>query len=225
MAAKGIKVLLADDHEIFRKGMSVLLEQIFESVQVLESPDLDHALDLASNTPEIDMILIDLNMPGMSGAESLISLRETFPQPKIAVISASEDRDDILGSLQAGVHGYIPKTLPKDEMGRALREIASGHIYVPSIVAAAPSLASRSPAQRGSDSGDPTDNTLPDLGRLTPRQRDVLRELGRGQATKEIARTLGLSEGTVKVHLAAIYRILGARNRTEAVVMAGRIVH
>ena len=146
-------------------------------------------------------------MPGMSGAESLAALRDGFPEAKVAVISAWEERSDILAALGAGVHGYIPKSLSSTQIATALQGILEGRIFVP------PAMGKREGAP-GEGSGGAFKL---DQDKLTLRQRDVLQELLKGQASKEIARTLDIAEGTVKIHLAAIYRALGVRTRAEAI--------
>jgi len=144
-------------------------------------------------------------MPGMSGAEALSALRDGFPEAKVAVVSALEGRAEIIAALGAGVHGYIPKSLPSAEIASAIRTVLDGGIYVP------PALGRRQaePAARASEALE--------ADKLTSRQKEVLAELLKGRASKEIARTLDIAEGTVKIHLAAIYRALGVRTRAEAI--------
>jgi DNA-binding NarL/FixJ family response regulator len=152
-----------------------------------------------------DLILVDLRMPGMSGVEALSALRDGFPEAKVAVVSALEGRDDIIAALAAGVQGYIPKSLPSAEIASAIRTILDGGIFVP------PALGRREsePVARSHEALK--------AEKLTSRQKDVLAELLKGRASKEIARTLNIAEGTVKIHLAAIYRALGVRTRAEAI--------
>jgi len=201
-----IRALIADDRELFRSGMKQLLVDVLGAVDVREAESMDRALEILTNEGAGDLVLVDWRMPGMSGAESLAALRDGFPEAKVAVISAWEDRSDILAALGAGVHGYIPKSLPSQQIAAALQGILDGRIFVP-------------PAM-GKREGAPADGSGPfklDLDKLTLRQRDVLYELLKGQASKEIARTLDIAEGTVKIHLAAIYRALGVRTRAEAI--------
>jgi DNA-binding NarL/FixJ family response regulator len=200
-----IRALVADDHELFRSGLKQLLVDVLGAAEVREAETLDQAIEMLTNDGAGDLVLVDLRMPGMNGAEALAALRDGFPDAKIAVVSAWEERSEILAALGAGVHGYIPKSLPSAEIAAALKSILEGRIYVPALIGrrepgapAAPSMAS------GQD-------------KLTGRQREVLHELLKGQASKEIARTLDIAEGTVKIHLAAIYRALGVRTRAEAI--------
>ncbi len=201
-----IRALIADDHELFRSGMKQLLVDVLHAQDVREADSMDRALEILTNEGGGDLVLVDWRMPGMSGAESLAALRDGFPEAKVAVISAWEERADILAALGAGVHGYIPKSLPSTQIAAALQGILDGQIFVP------PAMGKRESAGGESSAGFKLDQD-----KLTLRQRDVLQQLLKGQASKEIARTLDIAEGTVKIHLAAIYRALGVRTRAEAI--------
>ncbi|MBK6702744.1 MAG: response regulator transcription factor [Caulobacteraceae bacterium] len=202
-----IRALIADDHELFRSGMKQLLVDVLHAEDVREAESMDRALEILTAEGAGDLVLVDWRMPGMSGAESLAALRDGFPEAKVAVISAWEERSDILAALGAGVHGYIPKSLSSTQIATALQGILEGRIFVP------PAMGKREGAP-GEGSGGAFKL---DQDKLTLRQRDVLPELLKGQASKEIARTLDIAEGTVKIHLAAIYRALGVRTRAEAI--------
>jgi DNA-binding NarL/FixJ family response regulator len=201
-----IRALIADDHELFRSGMKQLLVDVLRVEDVREAETMDQALEILTNEGGGDLVLVDWRMPGMSGAESLAALRDGFPEAKVAVISAWEERADILAALGAGVHGYIPKSLPSAQIATALQGVLEGRIYVPAAIG----------KRDGGAEAGPGSVKL-DQDKLTLRQKDVLAELLKGQASKEIARTLDIAEGTVKIHLAAIYRALGVRTRAEAI--------
>lgn len=204
-----LRVLIADDHELFRSGLRQLLEDELNASEIREAETLEQALETLAADGAGDLILVDLNMPGMSGAEALGALRDGFPDSKVAVISAHEQRAEIFAALGAGVHGYIPKSLPSAEIAAAIRSILSGRIFVPSAIGKRDSSAPAEP---------PPAAPPRDVGeKLTARQSEVLVELLKGQASKEIARTLNIAEGTVKIHLAAIYRAIGVRTRAEAI--------
>lgn len=204
----GLKALVADDHELFRSGMKQLLVDVLNAEEVREAETLDQAIEILTNQGAGDLILVDLRMPGMSGAEALAALRDGFPEAKVAVVSAWEDRVDIINALSAGVHGYIPKSLPSAEIANALKSILEGRIFVPPALGRRDTATATQPALAGDASSS---------DKLTLRQREVLNELLKGMASKEIARTLDIAEGTVKIHLAAIYRALGVRTRAEAI--------
>lgn len=200
-----IRALIADDHELFRSGLKQLLLDVIGADEVREAENLDDAIEALTQGGAGDLVLVDLRMPGMNGAEALAALRDGFPSAKVAVVSAWEERAEILAALAAGVHGYIPKSLSAQQIADAINEVLSGRIYVPSA------LGRREP-------GAPVANATPAAGdKLTSRQKEVLEELLKGRASKEIARALDIAEGTVKIHLAAIYRTMGVRTRAEAI--------
>jgi DNA-binding NarL/FixJ family response regulator len=202
-----MRALVADDHELFRSGLRQLLIDALGAKEVREAETFDQAIDILTSEGAGDLVLVDLRMPGMNGAEALGALRDGFPDAKIAVVSAWEERAEILAALGAGVHGYIPKSLPSTEIAEALRSILEGRIYVPAAIGKREPGSSPMVLTSGADAQD----------KLTGRQKEVLNELLKGQASKEIARTLDIAEGTVKIHLAAIYRALGVRTRAEAI--------
>lgn len=197
--------LIADDHELFRDGLKLLLLDLLDVGAVIEAATLDEAIERLEEAEHVDLILVDLRMPGMAGVESLTALIDGFPESRIAVVSAWEERADIIAALQVGVHGYIPKSLTNPQLADAIKLVLSGGIYVPTSVGRREGPAPAGPAGAGGY-------------RFTQRQRDVIAELRKGRSSKEIARALSIAEGTVKIHLAAIYRQLGVRTRAEAIV-------
>lgn len=202
----GLSVLIADDHALFRSGLKQLLSDELGASTIREAATFDAAVEILTEEAH-DLVLVDLNMPGMSGAETLAALRDGFPEAKVAVVSATEERSEILAALAAGVHGFVPKSLPASEIASALKAVSEGRIFVPAAIGRRNAAAA--PART-----TPTSATVESL---TTRQRDVLGELVKGKASKEIARALEIAEGTVKIHLAAIYRTLGVRTRAEAI--------
>ena len=199
---------MADDHGLLRQGMRLLLDTTLPGCNVIEAATFDAALDALRAAPT-DMLLLDLDMPGMLGLASVHELRRLFPAVKIAVVSGSSEQQMIIDCLVAGVSGYVLKEVSVEEVAYAIRSIFEGWTYV------TPSLVHMIDSEGRA--------TLTRPARFTSRQLDVLRQLTLGRSNKEIARALSLSEGTVKIHLAAIFRLLGARNRTEAVVLAGQL--
>jgi len=203
--AKPSRVLVADDHELFRDAIKRLVSDSWPGVEIDEAGDLDGALEQLAGESAIDLVLIDLRMPGLSGPESLAALREGYPDSKIIVVSASESKEDILAALGAGVHGYVPKTLPSKSIRAAIESVLNGGVYVPAQVT---ERSAPQPARRAADGSQP---------HLTARQNEVLEALETGCSNKEIARKLSLTEGTVKIHLAAIYRQIAVKSRGEAI--------
>lgn len=204
--------VIADDHGMYRMGLSFTLKDRLGFDGVEEAASLDEALAKLGDAGDIALALFDLSMPGMQSAASLAAVRECYPDLPIAVVSGSENRADVLAALAAGVNGFVPKGLRDDDLVAALETILSGAIYVPSSLAQA---------------GGATEPAAPaaiDLARLTPRQRDVLGLLVEGRSNKEIARALDLGHGTVKIHLAAVFRHLGVSNRAAAAAVAAPLL-
>jgi len=207
-----MKILIGDDHVLFREGLRRLLEQLRDNATFAEASNFDELLDMAATKDEAyDLVLTDLRMPGWPGFSGIGMLRDRQPDAKVVVISASEAQSDVREALENGAAGYIPKSSSVKIMLSALDLIFSGGVYVPATVL----REGTEPDQRGGGSViPPTDPQLEQL--LTQRQREVLDRLREGKSNKQIAHELGLSEGTVKIHMTAIFKSLGVRNRTQA---------
>ena len=210
-----MKILIADDHELFREGLRHVLGQLEDNVQVVEAGDFSQAFVLAESHPDIDIVLLDLNMPGANWDEGLPRLRSTLPPDvPVVVLSAADDRRSVLQAVEMGAAGYIPKTSSSRVMLSALKLVLSGGVYLP------PALIERS-TPRGEGLNPAVVEQAMSI--LTPRQREVLGLLGEGKSNKEIARILELAEGTVKLHVTAILKALNVNNRTRAVVAAAQM--
>jgi DNA-binding NarL/FixJ family response regulator len=209
---------VADDDAYFRIAVSSILTRQLGFSDVEEAESLDEAVERLGENACISAALFDLSMPGMRTPSNLRAVRECFPKTHVAVISGSSARRDILLALEAGVHGYMLKSLSIAELTKALQIVFSGSIYVP------PSLADISTAGEPVLSQDETLSVEPMGGvtTLTPRQQDVLDLLVQGKTNKEIALALKLGEGTVKIHMAAIFRYFGVNNRAAAAVAGAR---
>ena len=210
-----MKILVADDHALFRDGLRYVLARLADSVEILEAKDGGEALALAAAQPDLDLVLLDLAMPGMDGFAGLRALRARIPSVPVVIVAASEESSDIRVALDGGAMGFIPKSSTSDVMLSALRLVLSGGVYLP------PALLNR--LSTGKGLARKAAPTLDALG-LTPRQHDVLRLLGQGKSNKEIAQTLALTEGTVKLHVSAILKTLDVDNRTQAVIAAARLL-
>ena len=204
-----MRVVLADDHELVRSGLRFHLERLATDVAIVEAATLDEAL-IAAKTAATDLIILDLAMPGMNGTAGLEQMRARHPNVPVVVLSGRTGREDIMGALNRGANGYLPKTLSGKAMLAALRLVLSGETFVPSIF-----MDERSRSGNRAESG-----AAPGMDALTERERDVLDFLCQGKANKEIARDLAIREVTVKVHVGNIMRKLGASNRTQAVRLA-----
>lgn len=206
-----MRILLADDHPLFREGVKPVLEKLDPDVVVLEAFDYPTAFDTMHEARDVDLVLMDLYMPGMSGIEGITRFRATFPDVPLVVLSASEQVEDIQRLLGAGALGYITKSSPSETILRALRLVLAGSVYVP------PGLFAET------EDGAPPPPVSSRYPALSYRQIQVLRELAKGQSNKQIGYALDVTEGTVKLHLAAIFRILKVNNRTEAVLVAQKM--
>ena len=208
-----LRLLLADDHEVVRIAMRYALGSLCESIVWLEAADAEQTLELLQQELALDLAIVDLSMPGVSGPtgiEWIRSLRAAYPLLPLLVISGNEDAAVVRSLIASGVAGFIPKSDPPAVILQAVRLVLAGGTYAPLRL-----------LSQGCASGpDRPGRTGPTVPGLTGRQRDVLGQLAHGYPNKRIARELQMSESTVKVHLLAIYRVLAVRNRTEAVIAA-----
>ena len=209
-----MKILIGDDHVLFREGLRRLLEQLRENATFAEASNFDELLDMAaSKDVAYDLVLTDLRMPGWPGFSGIGMLRERQPNAKVVVVSASEAQADVREALENGAAGYIPKASSHAIMMAALRLVLAGGVYLPPNTLSA-HVPSQEPASDGR-SGT--------FDHLTERQIETLRIAMQGKANKVIARELNISEATVKAHLSSVFRALGVKNRTEAVFAAAKI--
>ena len=211
MTTQGQTALVADDHELFGAAIAAILERDLGFKEVIGTRSFDEAFAALMQAPHIAFATFDMAMPGT--AERLADIRDAFPALRIAVVSASVSRDDRVRALACGVDGYVPKQLGMAELKAALRAIADGIVFMPTL----PDDAAE-PAEDGDGSAPVTGGLA-----LPPRQREVLRLLADGRSNKEIARRLNLAEGTVKLHLAGLFRKLGVRDRAGAAEAAARL--
>lgn len=202
-----MKILLADDHTLFREGMRLVLSRLGPDTTVVEAADHQALLELATAHPDANLALIDLGMPGADPFQALKQLLGRFPTLPVVVLSASEDPDHMRRALDLGVMGYIPKRETAEVMLHALRLVLAGGVYIPPLLV------------EGMHTGSVSRGATP----LTPRQGEVLGGMVAGKPNKEIGRELGMSEATVKAHVTAILRVLNVTNRTQAVSAAQRL--
>jgi len=216
-----MKILVVDDHALIREALKQLLQQLCENLIVFEAANCADAFRLASQHPDLGLILLDLQLPDRSGFDALAECRNTRPGVPIVVLSASEDRQDVMRALDGGAMGFIPKTHDSKVMLNALRVVLTGGVYLPAEIMNSTTDNSRTTSiaavHEGAGSISPAE-----IG-LTERQADVLALLIQGKPNKLICRELDLAEGTVKIHVTAILRALGVANRTQAVIAVGRL--
>jgi DNA-binding NarL/FixJ family response regulator len=207
-----MKILIADDHALFREGLRHVLALLADPTpEVVEAADFESAAAVAG-AGGIDLVLLDLGMPGGAWEDGLAAIKATLPpEVPVVILSASDDRRRVMAAVNAGAAGFIPKTSSSRVMLSALKLVLSGGVYLPpAMLDQAVDLAMDDHAAGG-------------IAGLTPRQREVLSLLGEGKSNKEIARVLQLAEGTVKLHVTAILKNLGVNNRTRAVVAASQL--
>lgn len=208
-------ILLVDDHTLFREALLHVLNQLDSQIVVLEAANAEEAAQLISHTRNLDLILLDIDLPGVDGLTALPELRELAPTVPIVVLSGSETSQHVKRAIDNGAVGYIPKSCSSHEMLAALRIVLQGDVYIPPRLLGKLGASALSPAP-------PFDDTPPQT-LLTSRQIEVLDLMAQGLPNKSIAKSLNVAEGTVKLHVAAILRALGARNRTQAVTEASRL--
>ncbi|WEX08951.1 response regulator transcription factor [Chelativorans sp. AA-79] len=205
----GYRFVVADDHPLFRGALQQALGGLGANCEILEAGDFADAKALISRDPDIDLMLLDLAMPGASGLTGLVALRGLCPAVPIVIVSAHDDPQTIRRALELGASGFISKSARMDEMRRAVQTVLDGGIYIPD----------------GVDLGEGRDEEelINRMRTLTPQQARVLSMLGEGLLNKQIAYELNVSEATVKAHVSAILQKLGVDSRTQAVICLSRI--
>lgn len=210
-----LKLLVVEDHALVREGLLGLLSQLEDDTVVKGVGDFDLALSLLDAEDDIDLLLLDLAMPGIDGFAGLDILRKAFPALPVVVVSAFDDAPTVTRVMNLGASGFIPKAYSGEALLSAVREVLEGNIFLPgesngarldSVAPIPPSKGSIQPMEIG----------------LTDRQSQVLALMVRGLSNRDIAEQLELSEGTVKIHATAVFKTLGVNSRTQAMVAVSR---
>ena len=204
-------ILVADDHPLFREALRGVVGRNIPDADLHEADNAEGLYAMADAHPDADLLLLDLNMPGAQGFSALVHLRGLHPQRPVVMGSAREEPAVVRRALDHGAMGFIPKASDAELLGAALLRVLDGDRFVPDIAGSAP--------QTGQDEQE----VAARVRELTPQQFRVLQMLGSGKLNKQIGYELGVSEATVKAHMSAILRKLGASNRTQAVLLAGRL--
>ncbi len=215
-----MKVLIADDHELFLQGLELVLKTHFEDISITAVKDYTELFEAIENN-SYNLVITDLAMPGANSMDGIIKMHELLKDTPIIVISAVFDREIVQKTIEIGVSGYIPKSSPNDLMLSAIHLVMAGGVYIPRELLDEASLdteLSRT-IQSLKDFSSPN-NIMTKDKKLTPRQIDVIKGIAKGLPNKLIAYELGLTEGTVKVHMTVILKTLGVTNRTAAVMEA-----
>ncbi len=197
-----MKILIVDDHPLFRAGFHAVLEQSGLNVGILSVPAVNEALNVMSRDPEIALVLLDVHLRESDGFDAVASIGKRFPATACIMISGDEREGLAARAIAAGASGFIPKSFTADQMVSAIKKVLAGEIFVP-------------PQQIAS--------MVPATGGLTLRQLEVVGMLGRGFSNKEIAQALSVAERTVKAHVTAVFEALNVKNRTQAVLAAQRL--
>ena len=203
------RLLIADDHPLFRGALREAVNGLLDRVDVAEAGSFEEITDILERGGEVDLILLDLRMPGVRGFSGLMYLRAQYPQLPIVVVSGNDDPEVIRRCIEFGASGFIPKTLGIEAMRQAVARVLEGGVWTPPDV----------DLQGTPDGGA----MIARLATLTPQQVRVLMMLSGGLLNKQIAHELGVSEATVKAHVSAILQKLGVESRTQAVIAAGKI--
>lgn len=194
-----MKILVVDDHPVYRDGLATLLPQIFADARVVQAADALGAFDELLRAPDCDLVLLDLSIPGLGGLQALQQLRSLHPAVPVVVVSAADDAATARACIDAGASGYIPKSARREILAAALAVIADGGVYLPPVLRIAGAASAKG---------------------LTAREREVLDGVCAGESNKLIARRLGISEATVRAHLGSVFRALGVASRTQAALAA-----
>lgn len=204
------RFVIADDHPLFRGALRQALEGMFSGIAILEASTIREVSALLEGPQETDLVLLDLNMPGVRGYSGLMYLRAQYPTVPVMVVSAVDDHGVIRRCIEFGASGFVPKSFGSDVIRDAISAVMAGAIWIPSEVSM-------------DDGADPVSSLVTRLSTLTPQQVRVLMMLSEGLLNKQIAFELSVSEATVKAHVSAILQKLGVGSRTQAVIAAAKI--
>ena len=209
-----MRFLIVEDHPLFREALEGALQMAAPEADILQAISIDGALEVLASTVDLDLILLDLSMPGTTGLSGIIRVRKAFPRIPVIIVSGHQDPQIISGALSLGASGYILKSASKQELAKGIGEVLRGSICLPGAYRAL----ARSPR-----AASPAQDLLKRLHDLTPQQLRVLEMLKRGLQNKQIAYELKISETTVKVHVSDILRKLNVMSRTKAIVEMSKI--
>lgn len=217
--APRIQLLLVDDHNLFRRGLRALLSQDERFEVVCEAGDIGEALRCLAQAHRPDVILLDNHLPGVRGVDAIPALKDAAPGTRILMLTVSENEDDLAAALRAGADGYLLKTVESDHLGDTIVKVLDGESVIsPEMLTKLVSVFRARPAESAPAPLEPASGPSPDL--LSPREREILLLIARGDSNKLIARALDIAETTVKIHVQHILRKLGLSSRVQAAVYA-----
>ena len=205
------RLVIADDHPLFRGAMREAVSGLLDNAEIVEAGSFDEAAKLLDSAGDVDLILLDLTMPGVRGFSGLMYLRAQYPSTPVIVVSANDDPTVIRRCMDFGASGFIPKTLDVEGMRAAITRVLNGGVWTPPDI------------DLGAGNDAEAAELMTRLATLTPQQVRVLMMLSEGLLNKQIAYELSVSEATVKAHVSAILQKLGVESRTQAVIAAAKI--
>lgn len=201
-AGPTLQVLVSDDHELIRNGISVLINKLSDDADVLEATTGDEAVTIARSHPGLELAIVDLSLPGLSGLPMVATLCELLPDTPVVILSATVDRQHVLKAIECGASGFVYKSLGNAILEEAILMVLAGGVFMPPL----------NPDAHG------------DIPPVTSRQRQILELLAKGKSNKEIANSLHISVNTIKNHLAKLYDQFSVSNRTQAVMKARELL-
>ncbi|MCP4430506.1 MAG: response regulator transcription factor [Gammaproteobacteria bacterium] len=211
------KILIADDHPLFRDAIKSVIDEKFPGSTILETSNFNDSIQLAEENPDIDLVLLDLNMPGMEGLTGIVRMRNNHPEIPLGIISAEEDKSVVLQTVGYGAVGFITKSTPRENIAMAISQILDGQVYLPADIIRSSS------AQQSGSAHKSDEDALKNIAYLTRKQLQVFERLAKGKSNKQIAYEMNIAETTVKAHVSAILHKLNVKNRIQAVLCASNI--
>jgi len=206
------QILIADDHPLVRGALKQALSTELDNVTVYEAGSLFEAIEqIEAHKGDIDLVLLDLHMPGMNGFTGLFTLRASYPDIPVSIVSASQELPVVRRSIEYGASAFVPKSAPVDQIGLAVKTVLDGGMWMPDWARE---------AMENGPADDEANGLAEKIGQLTPQQLRVLNMLTEGKLNKQIAYELDVTEATVKAHVSAILRKLSVHSRTQAVIIA-----
>ena len=214
-------IILADDHKLVRDGLTPFLEELDDNVNVIEAASFEHAMKAAKQARDLQLIILDLGMPGMNGLAGVRQMMESYPNVPVVILSGTHDQSAILKAFNLGIAGFIPKSAGSGVMMSALQLVMAGERYIPSQILVGAAIQDADRRQAATTLATPSTRSInaARFEKLSKREQHVLELLAGGMTNKEIARSIDLQEATIKIHVKNIYRKMGVNNRVQAVRM------
>ncbi len=215
-----MKILIADDHELFLKGLALVLSDYRQNMEIITAKSYTEVFNVISQQKNFDLVLTDLAMPGAYWLEALKKIHVELPETPVIILSAVFEKEIIKKSINIGAAGYISKTAPNQEILQAIDLVLAGGVYIPQDLLDKEPDANLDLLEQEEHDLNAQAEFSETTSALSPRQRDVLQLIAKGMSNKQIAFELGITEGTVKLYVTAILKLLGVYNRTAALIKA-----